>query len=550
MEVFQCDTAGQMRSGQSPNLPEQRSLEDPQKSIYDADEWDDLFGDSIGTAGVRISREAALKLSGFLRGVHTISARLAELPIYVWQERSADSYQIDRKHPANRFIRLQASDEVSALSIKHTTQSHALTHGNGYIYAKQNGLGQVVEMLQLLPDRTRPTRINGRLWYCTAIGGTLDDPQSELRYLDPDEVIHIKGLGWDGFQGYSTLRLGREVIGGAIATQQYGNNFFANGAATGLVIETDKELSDTAYGRIKNSWHKTKAGLKNAHKATILEEGAKAKTLSLNAQDTQLLESKKMDLALIEHLLNLPPGFLAGRVNQRNAESDNQDLIDNCLSWWMTSWESELSRKLLTTEEYESEKRKVMFDRKQLLRSNIAAQAVYWRTALGGRPWATQLEARRALGLDPDKGEDTILEPLNMGSLQASADGGSQKGQASKRGEGRGARGEERRLALLNTHQRIVADAVTRMAKRVALFVERSGRSPNLLAKFESDHVAVIREALAVVSPLTKSGRLGEWFVELVMAPLRALADGEPATSAESLATFFDALPARAAELV
>lgn len=546
MEVFQADTWGR-----TATIGEQRTLEDPSKSLSDPDEWDELFGDSASSTGIRVSREAALKLSGFLRGVHVISARLAELPLYVWRERSPDAYQIDRSHRANKFIRLRASDEVSALRIKHTTQAHALTHGNGYIYAKQNRLGDVIEMLQLLPDRTRPTRMNGRLQYVTSIGGTLDDPKSELRYLDPDEVIHIAGLGWDGFQGYSVLRMGREVLGGALATQAFGNNYFRNNAMVGMVLETEKELGDKAYARMKNLWHKSKAGLQNAHKAAILEEGTKARWPEVKAADAQLLESKRFDLGSIEHLLNLPPGFLAGRANQRNAETDNQDLIDNCLSYWMSAWESELSSKLLSTDEYESERFKIGFDRKQLQRSNIAAQATYWRTALGGRPWASQLEARRAMGLDPDKGEDTILEPLNMGSLQASADGGSQKGQASAR---KSARCDERRVARrlerLKTHRFIVTDAVARMASRVAKFVERSGQSPNLLARFASDHEQVIRSALSMCSPLTREGGLDQWFLDTVAAPLRALADGEPATSAESLAAFFEQLPARAAELV
>jgi HK97 family phage portal protein len=573
MDVFQCDTTGRTALGESGR--HSRTLENPKISLHDVEAWDELFGDVLSTTGVRISRDAALKLSGFLRGVHLIAARIAELPIYVWEEKESESYAIDRSHRANKFLRLAAiPGEMSALTWKHTLQSHALIHGNGYGYAPQNGRGEVIELLPLLPDRTRPVRINGRLRYATSIGGALEDEQSEVRFLDPDEVIHLKGLGWDGYSGYSTLRMGREVLGGALATQQYGNAFFGQGTAVGLVIETDQALSDPAYARMKNLWHKTRAGLKAAHKAAILEEGAKAKTLALSAQDAQLLESKRFDLTLIEHLLGLPPGTLSGRTNQRNAEADAQELVDNCLSWWLTSWESEFSWKLLTTEEYESEKRKIMFDRKALIRSNMAAQAMYWRTALGGRAWANQQEARRATGLDPSKGKTDILDPLNMGSLPDSADGGTLKEKYSARrqkAEGRRQKAEERRLALRETHRAIVSDAVSRMAKRVATFVERQFVVPplggartapppkggttncgttNLLAKFDADHAGVIREALSVVSPLTRAGKLDEWFLTTVRAPLQALVDGEPETSRESLARFFEGLPARAAELV
>lgn len=530
MEVFQCDTSGQMRA---------RETAERRLSLKNYDDWDDVFIDDATTGGMRVTRDTALKIAGFFRGVQLISARIAELPLYVYREKADNSYAVDRTHRANKLIRLSASAEVTALNIKHTLQSHALTHGNGFAYAPQNGAGVPEELLVLLPDRTRLTRIKGRLRYVTAIGGTLEDSASELRYIDPDEIVHIRGLGWDGFSGYSVIRMGREVLGGALSAQQYGNAFFANGAAVGLVLETDKELGDVAYGRMKSMWHKTRAGLKSAHKAAILEDGVKAKTLSLSARDAQLIESKQFDLALIEQLLGLPPGKLSGLRRAGSVEADNQEFVDDCLGWWLTQWETECSRKLLSVSEYESETCKIQFDRKQLTRSNLAAQAMWWRTALGGRPWATPLEARQATGLDPTKGEDNILEPLNMGSLQASADGGTLKSQYGD-------------SAIAATTKRdIVAEAVGRMAKRVSNFVERSaGKPATLLSKFDADHAGVVREALSLVSPLTRENGLAEWFLSAIRQPLQAIADGEPATSADSLATFVNGLPARAVELV
>ena len=73
---------------------------------------------------------------------------------------------------------------------------------------------------------------------------------SYIRYLDeaptlngitvtlrPSDVLHIPGLGFDGLVGYSPIAMAKNAIGLAMATEEYGAKFFANGAAPGGVLE-------------------------------------------------------------------------------------------------------------------------------------------------------------------------------------------------------------------------------------------------------------------------------------------------------------------------
>ena len=52
-----------------------------------------------------------------------------------------------------------------------------------------------------------------------------------------DEVLHIPGLGFDGLIGYSPIAMAKNAIGMAIATEEYGAKFFANGANPGGVLD-------------------------------------------------------------------------------------------------------------------------------------------------------------------------------------------------------------------------------------------------------------------------------------------------------------------------
>ena len=48
--------------------------------------------------------------------------------------------------------------------------------------------------------------------------------------LDPSEVLHVPGLGFDGIVGYSPIALEKSAIGLGIAAEEYGSKFFSNGA--------------------------------------------------------------------------------------------------------------------------------------------------------------------------------------------------------------------------------------------------------------------------------------------------------------------------------
>jgi phage portal protein BeeE len=62
--------------------------------------------------------------------------------------------------------------------------------------------------------------------------------------LHPSDVLHIPGLGFDGHVGYSPIAMVKNAIGMAIACEEYGAKFFANGAAPGGVLEHPGTLKD------------------------------------------------------------------------------------------------------------------------------------------------------------------------------------------------------------------------------------------------------------------------------------------------------------------
>jgi len=84
--------------------------------------------------------------------------------------------------------------------------------------------------------------------------------------LRNDEVLHITGLGFDGLIGYSTIAMAKNAISMAIATEEYGTSFFANGANPGGVLEHPGIVKDPA--RVRESWKSVYQGTNSNQKIT------------------------------------------------------------------------------------------------------------------------------------------------------------------------------------------------------------------------------------------------------------------------------------------
>lgn len=531
-----------------------RSLENPKVSLQDPEAWEDLFGAPQSSSGVRVTRKRALELSGVFRGTNLIATTVAKIPLFVYQ-REGEGKIRDRRHAAYPILRRRANRYHSAFTLKQTLTSHAILQGGGYGYILRSEDGTPLEVLPLLPDRTYPVRENGRLLFVTSLGGTLEDETSELRKLDADDVLHIHGLSYDGFTGYSILELAREELGLAIGQTKFASLFFRNAATPKVVIQVPEQLSDVAFKRLKDSWHQMRSGLEHAHKTAILEQGATVQPLSISARDSQLIESRKFDLVAIANWLGLPVHKVGGegRTAYSSLEQENQSFLDEAIDGWLCTWEAECYDKLLTEDQKEAESHEIEFVRQAILRADMARRAGYYRGALGGRPWMKQNEVRALENLNPVEGGDVILEPKNMG--QGGADN------APKNGEG-----DDAGRALRDAAEQILRDAAARMVNRIAVHARKAAKKPERFTVWLDDelfaqHQGVVREALAPAQRLAETldpslddpsqHSIASWLLGRVREDLaeacRELSRGELADGLETLFRTWGYLPGEAA---
>lgn len=392
-------------------------------TLRNPDRWFvDYFGGGKSSAGVHVGHQAALQYTPFWAAVRIISGTVASLPFMVY--RRVDNGGKDRLqgHPVYRLLHDRPNQYVDAVTFLETRMAHVLCYGNGYAEIQRDGAGRPLALWPLLPNKTqRAVKDDGTIYYEVTLpaGGTVELPDYN--------VLHIKGLGFDGYTGYDVVSYHKEALGYGIAVKEFGSRFFSNNASPGGVLEHPGPgaMSNKAYDHFKQSWEEAHQGLENAHRVAILEEGAKWHEYGIDPQKAQALEVQKYSVDDCSRIFNIPPHMLGSMEFSKynNVEELRIDFLTMTMLYWFRKWEQEVNYKLLLPSEQGTIFCEILAD--ALLRGNVTSRTAYYAS---GRQWGylSINDIRSKENMNPiGPAGDVYLDPLNMapaGSLPDPSD--------------------------------------------------------------------------------------------------------------------------------
>ena len=305
------------------------------------------------TSGKRVNQKSAMQMTAVYSCVRILSEAVASLPIHVYRYNAQGGKEKAFNHPLYFLLHDEPNPEMTSFVFRETLMTHLLLWGNAYAQIIRNGKGEIVALYPLMPDRMTVDRDeNGKLYYEYTI--STDDPHtlkgSTVR-IEPRDVLHVPGLGFDGLVGYSPIAMAKNAIGLAIAAEEYGSKFYANGAAPSGVLEHPGTLKDPA--KVRDSWSETFGGSANSHKIAVLEEGMKYTPISINPNEAQFLETRKFQINEIARIFRVPPHMVGDleKSSFSNIEQQSLEFVKYTLDPWVSRWEQSMIRSLLSKEE-------------------------------------------------------------------------------------------------------------------------------------------------------------------------------------------------------
>jgi HK97 family phage portal protein len=384
--------------------------------------------------------------------VRILSEAVASLPLQFYRYNESGGKEKAVDHPLYFLLHDEPNPEMTSFVFRETLMTHLLLFGNAFSQIIRNGKGEVVGLYPLMPDRMKVDRDeSGHLYYEYTVydaddvagrGSTGEKAAGKTVRLSPYDVLHIPGLGFDGLVGYSPIAMAKNAIGMAIACEEYGAKFFANGAAPSGVLEHPGTLKDP--GRVRESWQATFGGSSNAQKVAVLEEGMKYTPISISPEQAQFLETRKFQIDEIARIFRVPPHMIGDleKSSFNNIEQQSLEFVKYTLDPWVSRWEQAMSRALLTPEE--KKKYFFKFNVDGLMRGDYQSRMQGYATARQNG-WMSANDIRELENLDKipaDDGGDLYLVNGNMipivmaGQNQSGSAGGSDASGGGEKYEG------------------------------------------------------------------------------------------------------------------
>lgn len=325
---------------------------DKPKNYLPSSSYSAFFGST--SSGKNVNERTAMRVTAVYSCVRILSEAIASLPLHLYKQIDKGGKEKAINHPLYKLLHDEPNPEMTSFVFRETLMSHLLLWGNAYAQIIRNGKGQIIALYPLMPNRMTVDRdSNGRIYYTYSVNESDNRGLKNIGqiYLKKEDIFHIPALGFDGLVGYSPIAMAKNAIGMALATEEYGAKFFANGASPSGVLEHPGNIKDP--DRLRESWNTLFQGSGNSHKIAVLEEGLKYQPIGISPNEAQFLETRKFQIDEIARIFRVPPHMVGDldKSSFSNIEQQSLEFVKYTLDPWVTRWEQAIHRSLLLESE-------------------------------------------------------------------------------------------------------------------------------------------------------------------------------------------------------
>lgn len=379
-------------------------------SLTNPKAWDPTLWNLYGAqsnAGMNVTEHTALNYSAVYNAISLIAGTVGSLPLHLYRK-GDNKKSLATNKTLYRVMHTQANPYMSAMQFRETIAAHVLSWGNGYAEIMPNVMGDAVALWPIPPNRIRPRMQEGELVYEVRV-------DNETIILPRARILHIAGLGFDGFMGYSVIRMAREAIGLGMAMEKFGALFFGNGTHPGIIVSHPGKLSPDAHDNLKKDMMDKYSGLGNTHRLLLLEEGMKIDKIAIPPEESQFLQTRQFQIPEIARWFNLPPHKLKDltRSSFNNIEAEQISFVTDSILPWLVRFEQCYNMQLLSANERQRGNLYFKHSVEGLLRGNAENRATFYnKMFMCGA--MSQNEIRAKEDMDPVENGDEYFVPRNM----------------------------------------------------------------------------------------------------------------------------------------
>jgi HK97 family phage portal protein len=367
------------------------------------------------TAGLYVDDTSGAKHWAVRASQEALAGPISTLPFMVFERLEGDKRRPAREHPLFKVLHSRPNRRQTAQEFRDEQQRHLAWWRNAYAIIRPAGDGYPVGELETVhPSRVWRVERGTDGWVYYWINRLA--PATGYDVFREDDILHLRKapLTRDGLRGVPVWESDGETIGKALAVEQFGALYFANGGAGGGVLEHPGNFrSKEDEQSFLDAWRAGGTG-SNRHKDRLLKFGVKYSRNTVQNDEAQFLETKKQAGYEVASIWNMPPhrvGMLE-RATNNNIEQQSIEFVVYTLAPWISAWEQGATRDLLIGQD--QDRFFIEFNVAGLLRGDLKTR---WAAYATGRQWGwlsvndiLRLENMNPIG---EQG-DVYLQPSNM----------------------------------------------------------------------------------------------------------------------------------------
>jgi HK97 family phage portal protein len=244
----------------------------------------------------------------------------------VWQETTNPAYSPVLRKPNEFQNRIQFFE--SWIGSK-------LDRGNTYVLKRRDGRGVVVALYVLNPDRVQPlVSDDGQVFYRLSKDNLASVQGDEGIIAPAREIIHDRfNCLFHPLVGISPLYASALAATQGVNIQRAGARLAANGVRPGGILTAPGKIDPENAKRLKETWESQYSGPTGAAKIAILGDGLKFESLTMKAEEAQLIEQLKFTAEMICSVYHVPPYKIGvGPLpSYNNVQALNVEYFSQCL---------------------------------------------------------------------------------------------------------------------------------------------------------------------------------------------------------------------------
>lgn len=273
-------------------------------------------------AGTTVNDTSVLGVAAAWRCINLLADSVARLPLHGWRK----GVKLD----TTPSLLAKPNAEQTPYETFFSVMTSLVLRGNAYLLPfDYDQLGYPRQVLVLHPDRVGIRREGGEIIY-TVVG-----PDGTSTVLHQSEVLHLKGFVFPGaLTGVGVIESQREGIGHAIALQEYGARFYAEGAVpTGII-----SMEETPLPEEREALAKQWLAMHGARQRTpAVLTGATYQPISFTPEDSQFLQSRQFSLAEVALMFGVPGHFVGAPGSSMTYSNVEQESL-NFVQWALAPW--------------------------------------------------------------------------------------------------------------------------------------------------------------------------------------------------------------------